>query len=132
MSKERLVKVMIEPRNSIYNQFREILKDEGVELIIEHEVFRQIAEMAFEYKVVARGLREIVEEALMPVLYQVPGQPQTRKVVFKSLFEEPSLIAASWPERFINCRVSSLVAVAFSLSWQQVLAGIVAGSGRRA
>ena len=95
LSKELLVKIMIEPRNSIYNQFREILKDEGVELVVEQEVFRQIAEMAFEYKVGARSLRGIFEEMLMPVLYQVPDQPETRKVVFKSLFEEPSLITAS-------------------------------------
>ncbi|MBI5889925.1 MAG: ATP-dependent Clp protease ATP-binding subunit ClpX [Nitrosomonadales bacterium] len=95
LSKELLVKIMIEPRNSIYNQFREILKDEGVELVIEPEVFRQIAEMAFEYKVGARSLRGIFEEMLLPVLYQVPDRTETRKVVIKSLFEEPILIAAA-------------------------------------
>jgi ATP-dependent Clp protease ATP-binding subunit ClpX len=93
LSKEQLVRIMVEPRNSIYNQFREMLKDEGVELIIEHEVFRQIAEMAFEYKVGARSLRGIFEEMLTPVLYQIPDQPEIRKVVIKSLFEEASLIA---------------------------------------
>jgi ATP-dependent Clp protease ATP-binding subunit ClpX len=95
LSKEQLVKIMVEPRNSIYNQFREILRDEGVELEIELEVFRQIAEMAFEYKVGARSLRGIFEEMLTPVLFQVPDQPGIRKVVIKSLFEEASLIAAS-------------------------------------
>jgi ATP-dependent Clp protease ATP-binding subunit ClpX len=94
LSKELLVRIMVEPRNSIYNQFREILKDEGVELVIEQEVFRQIAEMAFEYKVGARSLRGIFEEMLLPVLYQVPDRPVTRKVVIKSLFEEPSLLAS--------------------------------------
>lgn len=93
LSKEQMVRIMVEPRNSIYNQFREILRDEGVELNIEHEVFRQIAEMAFEYRVGARSLRGIFEEMLTPVLYQVPDQPQIRKVVIKSLFEEASLIA---------------------------------------
>lgn len=92
LSKEQMVRIMVEPRNSIYNQFREILRDEGVELNIEHEVFRQIAEMAFEYKVGARSLRGIFEEMLTPVLYQVPDQPEIRKVVIKSLFEEASLI----------------------------------------
>lgn len=92
LSKEQLVKIMVEPRNSIYNQFREILRGEGVELNIEHDVFRQIAEMAFEYKVGARSLRGIFEEMLTPVLYQVPDQPGIRKVVIKSLFEEANLI----------------------------------------
>lgn len=95
LSKEQLVKIMVEPRNSIYNQFREILKDEGVELVIEHEVFRQIAEMAFEYKVGARSLRGIFEEMLTPVLYQVPDRPEVRKVVIKSLFVEPSLMSGA-------------------------------------
>jgi ATP-dependent Clp protease ATP-binding subunit ClpX len=95
LSKDLLVKVMVEPRNSIYNQFREILKDEGVELVIEPEVFRQIAEMAFEYKVGARSLRGIFEEMLLPVMYQVPDRPDARKVVIKSLFEEPRLVAAT-------------------------------------
>jgi ATP-dependent Clp protease ATP-binding subunit ClpX len=93
LSKEQLARIMVEPRNSIYNQFREMLRDEGVELEVEQEVFRQIAEMAFEYKVGARSLRGIFEEMLMPVLYQVPDRPDVRKVVVKSLFEEPSLVS---------------------------------------
>ncbi len=95
LSREQLARIMVEPRNSIYNQFREMLKDEGVELEVGHEVFQQIAEMAYEYKVGARSLRGIFEEMLMPVLYQVPDRPDVRKVVVKSLFEEPTLITAS-------------------------------------
>lgn len=94
LSRELLAKIMVEPRNSIYNQFRQILKEEGVELVIEQEVFRQIAEMAFEYKVGARSLRGIFEEMLMPVLYLIPDRPDARKVVIRSLFEEPSLVTA--------------------------------------
>jgi len=94
LSKELLVKIMVEPRNSIYNQFREMLGEEGVELEIEHAAFRQIAEMAFEYKVGARSLRGIFEEMLTPVLYQIPDRPEIRKVVIKSLFEEPCLLTA--------------------------------------
>jgi ATP-dependent Clp protease ATP-binding subunit ClpX len=92
LSKELLVKIMVEPRNSIYNQFREILREDGVELEIEHAAFLQIAEMAFEYKVGARSLRGIFEEMLTPVLYQIPDRPEIRKVVIKSLFEEPFLL----------------------------------------
>lgn len=93
LSKELLVKIMVEPRNSIYNQFREMFSDEGVELEIEHEVFRQIAELAFEYKVGARSLRGIFVEMITPVLYQIPDRPDVRKVVIRSLFEEPELVS---------------------------------------
>ncbi|MBI4808986.1 MAG: ATP-dependent Clp protease ATP-binding subunit ClpX [Nitrosomonadales bacterium] len=95
LSREFLVKIMTEPRNSIYNQYREILKDEGVELVIEAAAFRQIAEMAYEYKVGARSVRGIFEEMLMPVMYAIPDRPEVRKVVIRSLFEEAELIAAS-------------------------------------
>jgi ATP-dependent Clp protease ATP-binding subunit ClpX len=95
LSRELLVKIMVEPRNSIYNQFREVLRDEGVELEIEQAAFRQIAEMAYEYKVGARSLRGIFEGMLTPVLFQIPDRPDIRKVVIKSLFEEPRLITAS-------------------------------------
>ena len=95
LSKELLVKIMVEPRNSIYNQFRETLKEDGVELSIEEAAFRQIAEMAFEYKVGARSLRGIFEEMLTPVMFQIPDRPDIRKVLIKSLFEEPLLLTAS-------------------------------------
>ncbi len=92
LSKEMLLKIIVEPRNSIYNQFREILKNEGVELSIERRVFEQIAELAFEYKVGARSLRGIFEEMITPVLYVTPDRPEIRKVVIKSLFEDPCFI----------------------------------------
>jgi ATP-dependent Clp protease ATP-binding subunit ClpX len=93
LTKELLVKIMVEPRNAIYKQYRELLRDEGVELIIEEAAIRQIAEMAFEYKVGARSVRGIFEEMLVPVLYAVPDRPEVRKVVIRSLFEEAVLIA---------------------------------------
>ena len=48
LSKALLVRIMTEPKNSIYNQFREIFKNEGVELSIGPKVFEQIAEIAME------------------------------------------------------------------------------------
>lgn len=92
LSKEMLVKIMIEPRNSIYNQFKEILKNEGVDLAIEVTVFEQIAELAFEYKVGARSIRGIFEQMISPILYVVPDRPEIRRVVIRSLFDEPSMI----------------------------------------
>jgi len=90
LTKPLLIRVMTEPKNSIYNQFRQILKEEGVELQIEPAVFEQVAEIAFEYKSGARSLRGIFEELLNPVLYAVPDHKAVKKVVIKSLFEDPS------------------------------------------
>ena len=88
LTREMLVRIMVVPKNSIYRQFREWLKSEGVELRIEPPVFEQIAELAFEYKVGARSLRGIFEEMITPVLYAVPDRPEVRRVVISSLFED--------------------------------------------
>jgi len=88
LTREMLVRIMVVPKNSIYRQFRERLKSEGVELRIEPPVFEQIAELAFEYKVGARSLRGIFEEMITPVLYAVPDRPEVRRVVIRSLFED--------------------------------------------
>jgi len=92
LSKKMLVRILTEPKNSIYNQFREIFKNEGVELSIDQKVFEQIAEIAFEYKTGARSLRGIFEEMITPILYVVPDNPDIHKVAIASLFTEPSFI----------------------------------------
>lgn len=90
LTRTMLVKILTEPRNSIYNQFREIFRNEGVELDIGQKVFEQISEIAFEYKTGARSLRGIFEEMITPILYVVPDRPDVRKVVITSLFSEPT------------------------------------------
>jgi ATP-dependent Clp protease ATP-binding subunit ClpX len=89
-----LVEILTVPRNSIYNQFRAIFDNEGVELEIERRVFEQIAEIAYEYKTGARSLRGIFEEMITPVLYAVPDRPDVKKVVIASLFTDPVFLAA--------------------------------------
>ena len=86
-----MVRIMIEPQHSIYRQFRAILQNEGVELVIEPAVFGQIADLAFEFKVGARSLRGLFEEMITPVLFVVPDRPEVKKVVIRSLFEEAVL-----------------------------------------
>jgi ATP-dependent Clp protease ATP-binding subunit ClpX len=94
LTRPMLVEILTVPRNSIYNQFRAIFANEGVELEIEPRVFEQIAEIAFEYKTGARSLRGIFEEMITPVLYAVPDRPEVKKVVIASLFTDPTFITA--------------------------------------
>jgi len=92
LDREMLVRIMTEPKNSVVRQFRQILADEGVELVVEEAVFRQIAELAIEYKIGARSLRGIFEEMITPVLYIVPDDPGIERVEIASLFEEAVLV----------------------------------------
>ena len=92
LSRKMLVRIMIEPKDSIYAQFREIFGAEGVDLVIEPMVFDQIAEIAYEYKTGARSLRGIVEELITPILFVVPDDSSIRKVRISSLFSAPILV----------------------------------------
>ncbi len=92
LTKAMLVRILTEPKNSIYNQFREIFKNEGVELSIAPKVFDQISEIAMEYKTGARSLRGIFEELINPILYVVPDDKEIQKVVVTSLFTDAEII----------------------------------------
>ena len=92
LSKQMLVRIMTEPKNSVYEQFRQIFQNEGVELTVEPKVFEQIAELAVEYKTGARSLRGIFEELITPILFLVPDNPDIEKVVIASLFTDPSYV----------------------------------------
>jgi ATP-dependent Clp protease ATP-binding subunit ClpX len=91
LTRKMLIRIMVEPKDSIYGQFQDIFRNEGVELRIEPKVFEQIAEIAFEYKTGARSLRGIFEELIAPILYIVPDDPEIREVVITSLFADPIL-----------------------------------------
>lgn len=98
LSKAMMVRIMIEPKNSLYRQFRQVLQADGVELTIEHATFEQIADLAMEYKVGARSLRGIFEEMMTDVLYVIPDNPAIRKVVITSLFNAPRFLCAQGSE----------------------------------
>ncbi len=89
LSKELLVRIMSEPKNSIVRQFQQVFRAEGVELTLTPRVFEQIAELAIEYKTGARSLRGIFEELMTPILYVVPDTPDVCRVEIRSLFEDP-------------------------------------------
>jgi ATP-dependent Clp protease ATP-binding subunit ClpX len=92
LGKDMLVRIMSVPKNSIYRQYIEIFKAEGVELSIKPRVFEQISEIAIEYKTGARSLRGIFEELMTPVLYVVPDNPDIYRVEISSLFDDPVLL----------------------------------------
>jgi len=92
LTREMLVRIMIEPRDCIYRQFQEIFRHEGVELAVERKVFEQISELAIEYKTGARSLRGLFEELIAPILFVVPDHRDIKKVSITSLFVEPTYL----------------------------------------
>lgn len=76
-----LVKILTEPKNALAKQYQLLFSYEGVELEFRPEALKQIAKMAIERKTGARGLRSIVEHALLDIMYELPSIKGLKKVV---------------------------------------------------
>ncbi|WP_412478194.1 ATP-dependent Clp protease ATP-binding subunit ClpX [Azonexus sp. IMCC34839] len=97
LTEEMLVRILTEPKNAIFRQFQAMLAADGVDLRVAPTVFRQMAELAIEYKAGARSLRGIFEEMMTDVMYAVPDHPDIKQVQIDSLFEPPRLFKAAPP-----------------------------------
>lgn len=95
LSQDMLVRIMTEPRNALARQFAAMLQADGIELQIAPAVYRQIAELAIEYKAGARSLRGIFEEMMSDVMYAIPDNPAIRRVTIRSLFESAEMATAT-------------------------------------
>ncbi|GAB4320893.1 MAG: ATP-dependent Clp protease ATP-binding subunit ClpX [Dehalococcoidia bacterium] len=76
-----LVRVLTEPRNALVKQFQRFFELDGVELIFTDDALRAIAEEAVRHKTGARGLRTVVEDRLIDVMYEIPSRKDVRRCV---------------------------------------------------
>ena len=81
LDRESLVKVLTEPKNSLVKQYSRLFEMDDCELEIEPAALDAIAELALERKTGARGLRAIMEELLVPVMYDLPDREDVAEVV---------------------------------------------------
>ncbi|HPX91579.1 MAG TPA: ATP-dependent Clp protease ATP-binding subunit ClpX, partial [Spirochaetota bacterium] len=73
LSKEALVRILTEPKNSLVKQYQKIFSFEDIELEFENEALEEIANIAFERKTGARGLRSVLEHLMLDLMYEVPS-----------------------------------------------------------
>lgn len=76
-----LITVLTEPKNALIKQFQKLFSLEGVELTFEKEALAAIAKKAIVRKTGARGLRSIIEQALLETMYELPSMEEVQKVV---------------------------------------------------
>ena len=77
---ESLVRILKEPKNSIVKQYIQLFAMDNVELVFADEALEAVAEMALEKKTGARGLRSIIEKALLDIMFSVPSDETICKV----------------------------------------------------
>ena len=78
---EALVRILVEPRNALVKQYQRLFEFEDIELEVTEEALAAIADQALSRGTGARGLRAILEEVLLDVMYELPGDDEAGRVV---------------------------------------------------
>lgn len=76
-----LVRILHEPKNSLIKQYQELFRMDGVELEFEEDALQEIAKLALERKTGARGLRSILEEIMLDIMFEIPSRSDIQKCV---------------------------------------------------
>ncbi len=81
LSVDDLVRILVEPKNSLIKQYQKLFEMEGVNLMFTEGALRAVAEMANKRKTGARGLRSILEEIMIDVMYEIPSLSGVKECV---------------------------------------------------
>ncbi len=103
LDKETMVRILTEPKNAIIKQYKKFFELDKVELVFTEDALQQTAVQALAQKTGARGLRSIVEETLLDIMYEIPSRSDIRsctitdRVILKQ--ERPILEPSALPTR---------------------------------
>jgi len=81
LEKEALVRILVEPRNALVKQYKKVFELDNVELEFDNDALEAIAEQALTRGTGARGLRAILEEVLLQVMYEIPSRDDIARCV---------------------------------------------------
>jgi len=75
------MQILTQPKNAIVKQFQKLFALDGVELVFTDDAVRETAREAMRCRMGARGLRSIIEETLLEIMYQIPSREDVKQVV---------------------------------------------------
>ena len=81
LQREDLVKILTEPKNALVKQYQRFFAYDWIELVFTEDALWEIAEQALERETGARGLRSIIENALLDVMFELPSRKDVSKCV---------------------------------------------------
>ncbi|NCP62085.1 MAG: ATP-dependent Clp protease ATP-binding subunit ClpX [Alphaproteobacteria bacterium] len=84
LDEEALVQILTEPKNALIKQYEKLFEMEGVKLTFNESALKAIAKKAIRRKTGARGLRSIMEIALLETMYDIPGQDDLEEVIINA------------------------------------------------
>ncbi len=107
LTREELIKILFEPKNSLVEQYKKIFALDGIELEFEKNAFGYIADRALELKIGARGLKSVMEQAMTDLMYELPAmRNEVKKCIVTEAFlsgrEEPVLLDSAGRRTYIK------------------------------
>ena len=81
LDEKSLIKILLEPKNSLTKQYKELFKLDGAKLTFKDTALKEIAIKAIKKKTGARGLRSILENILLKTMYELPSQENIEEVI---------------------------------------------------
>ena len=96
LDKSALMNILTKPKNALTKQFQRLFKLDGVELVFTADALEAAAEAAYDQKTGARGLRSIIEDTLLDVMYEIPS----RKDIKKCVITQAVILGESRPELY--------------------------------
>ena len=81
LDEKSLVDILQKPKNALVKQYTKLMKQAGVDLVFEPKALEAIAHLAMSKKTGARGLRGVIEEAMLNIMYDAPSDPSIKKCV---------------------------------------------------
>jgi ATP-dependent Clp protease ATP-binding subunit ClpX len=106
LSREELIEILYKPKNSLVSQYKKIFSFDNVELEFENEALGYIADKAIELGIGARGLKSIMEQSMMELMYTLPNLKTVKKCIITKEFlagrEQPILLDASGKRTYIK------------------------------
>ncbi|MBT6325798.1 MAG: ATP-dependent Clp protease ATP-binding subunit ClpX [Bdellovibrionales bacterium] len=104
LSEEALVKILVEPKNAITKQYKKLFEYDGIEIDFEDAALKEVAKIATKRKTGARGLRAILEQTMLDVMYDIPSNEKINKVLitYKSILGSESPILTEGPRKYLS------------------------------
>lgn len=88
LDEKALSKILVEPKNSIVKQYKQMFKIDGIDIEFTQEAIDAVSKKAIELKTGARGLRTILESKMIRLMYDMPGKNNIEKVIITKKFIE--------------------------------------------
>ncbi len=111
LDEEALIDILVRPKNAVTKQYQKLFSFEGVELKFTEKALRAIAQTALKRKTGARGLRGVLETAMLDIMFDIPSKPNVKEVLIdeRVIFENHPPKITYKSEEEMKAQAASLV-----------------------